>query len=78
MGVTVKVNQETQFNFSQMSANSMDREMSKLQQDAPVANLPMLPNTEEIMVEPETKAKLPKETAKPFFLSPPDGLYGLL
>lgn len=61
-----------------MSTNSMDREMSKLQQDAPVANLPMLPNTEEITVKPEKEPKLAKETIKPFFLSPRDGLYGLL
>lgn len=52
--------------------------MSKLQQDAPVVILPKLPNTEEIAVEFEKQARSPKETIKPFFLSPPDGLYGLL
>ncbi len=70
--------QETQFNFSKMSANSMDREMSKLQQDAPVAILPELPNTNEMIAELEKPSKSLKEVNKPFFLSPPDGLYGLL
>lgn len=61
-----------------MSTHSMDREMSKLQQDAPVAILPELPDTKEIIVEPEKLIKSVKEVSKPFYLSPRDGLYGLL
>lgn len=61
-----------------MATHSKNDEMAKLQQDAPVAMLPTLPNVEEINTETEKQAKATKETPRPFFLYPRDGLYGLL
>ncbi len=63
-----------------MSIESKDREMSKLQQDAPVATLPTLPNSEAVSTEMSMVAKTlkNKDEVKPFFLYPRDGLYGLL
>lgn len=61
-----------------MSANSRDKEMSKLQQDAPVNTLPKLSNTEFANRESMAKAKMINDNTKPFFLYPKDGLYGLL
>ncbi|SOD12582.1 hypothetical protein [Pedobacter xixiisoli] len=61
-----------------MSTNSADREMSRLQQDAPVATLPKLSNSEISEHIISEKVKLINDTTQPFFLYPKDGLYGLL
>jgi len=61
-----------------MSTNSTDKELSKLQQDAPVNTLPKLSNTTFVSSETTSKAKIITDTTKPFFLYPKDGLYGLL
>ena len=61
-----------------MSANSRDKEISKLQQDAPVNTLPKLSDTAFVSSETTPKSKITTDTTKPFFLYPKDGLYGLL
>lgn len=64
-----------------MSTHSTKREISNLQQDAPVAILPTLSNEEVLPIEVITEKKhfnKEKDVVKPFFLYPRDGLYGLL
>lgn len=63
-----------------MSTNSTNREISSLQQDAPVAILPTLSNNEEAKIEAPLEVKSTKSNnlTKPFYLYPRDGLYGLL
>lgn len=59
-----------------MSTEPRDQEMSQLQQDLPVSTLPELSGSK--FMKSETKAESIKDTTKPFFLYPRDGLYGLL
>ncbi|MGV3546137.1 MAG: hypothetical protein ACO1N4_03675 [Pedobacter sp.] len=64
-----------------MSANSTNREIFNLQQDAPVDLLPTLSNQEVLPTENFTELTSlseKKELIKPFFLYKRDGLYGLL
>ncbi len=60
---------EVQFNFSKMSANSMDKEKFKLQQDASVAILPELTHATEMIAESEKPSQSLKDTSNPFYLS---------
>jgi len=60
-----------------MSKNSTDTNVSKLQQDAPVSTLPQLSNSSTQPITSLTENNS-KESTKPFFLYPKDGLYGLL